>query len=161
MRKKTMAVLTAKTRAKIPTKSFALPGRRFPVHDKIHARVAKSYASRMVKRGQLSAGQASQVNAAANRRLAMRIGGSVMNRTCAKCGGKMAAGGRTCSKCGGRMKLAGGGMGDSGRTKPFKRMKLATGGVVAAQEYAGERGQSRLRGNADYGRFARFDGDGG
>lgn len=32
-----MAVLTAKKRAKIPAKDFALPGGRYPIHDKRHA----------------------------------------------------------------------------------------------------------------------------
>jgi hypothetical protein len=32
-----MAKLTAKTRSAIPTKSFALPGRRYPIENKAHA----------------------------------------------------------------------------------------------------------------------------
>lgn len=40
-----MAKLTAKTRAKIPTSSFALPGRRYPIEDKSHARNALSRVS--------------------------------------------------------------------------------------------------------------------
>lgn len=35
-----MAVLTAATRKEIPTKEFALPGRRYPIHDLVHARDA-------------------------------------------------------------------------------------------------------------------------
>jgi len=35
-----MAVLTAKTRKAIPTEEFALPGRRYPIHDEVHARDA-------------------------------------------------------------------------------------------------------------------------
>lgn len=70
-----MARLTASTRAKIPSSQFALPGRRFPVHDKSHAAVAKSYASRMVKRGQLSPASKATIFAKANRRLAMQVGG--------------------------------------------------------------------------------------
>jgi hypothetical protein len=50
---------------------FALPGRRFPINDKTHARVAKSYASRMHSRGQLSDSQFSAVNAKANRKLGL------------------------------------------------------------------------------------------
>ncbi len=34
--------LTTKTRNAIPTKSFALPGRRYPIEDKSHARNALS-----------------------------------------------------------------------------------------------------------------------
>lgn len=32
-----MAVLTTKSRNAIPTQEFALPGRRYPIHDKAHA----------------------------------------------------------------------------------------------------------------------------
>jgi hypothetical protein len=37
-----MARLTAKTRAAIPTQSFALPNRRYPIPDKSHAANALS-----------------------------------------------------------------------------------------------------------------------
>jgi len=37
-----MAQLTAKTRREIPTGEFALPGRRYPIEDKPHARNALS-----------------------------------------------------------------------------------------------------------------------
>ncbi len=37
--------LTAAARENIPTKSFALPGRRYPIHDKAHARNALSRVS--------------------------------------------------------------------------------------------------------------------
>lgn len=37
--------LTAHARKKIPTKSFALPGRRYPIEDKSHARAALSMVS--------------------------------------------------------------------------------------------------------------------
>lgn len=72
-----MARLTAKTRSKIPTGKFALPGRRFPINDKQHAATAKSYASRMVKRGQLSGGQKAKIDAKANAMLAKRMGGGL------------------------------------------------------------------------------------
>lgn len=32
-----MAVLTKATRSEIPTSDFALPGRRYPIHDRAHA----------------------------------------------------------------------------------------------------------------------------
>jgi hypothetical protein len=32
-----MAVLTKETRSEIPTTEFALPGRRYPIHDAAHA----------------------------------------------------------------------------------------------------------------------------
>ncbi len=37
--------LNAKARAAIPTNSFALPGRRFPIEDKSHAKNALARAS--------------------------------------------------------------------------------------------------------------------
>lgn len=70
-----MARLTAATRKKIPTGKFALPGRRFPIHDKQHAATAKSYASRMVKRGQLTSAQKATIDAKANRMLGKNMGG--------------------------------------------------------------------------------------
>ena len=41
----TMAKLTTATRKKIPTGKFALPGRRYPIEDKAHARNALSRVS--------------------------------------------------------------------------------------------------------------------
>lgn len=40
-----MAKLTAKTRQALPTKSFALPGRRYPIEDRSHARNALARVS--------------------------------------------------------------------------------------------------------------------
>jgi len=40
-----MAKLTTKARKAIPTENFALPGRRYPVEDKAHARNALSRVS--------------------------------------------------------------------------------------------------------------------
>jgi hypothetical protein len=40
-----MAVLTAAARKRIPTGSFALGGRRYPIHDKAHARNALARVS--------------------------------------------------------------------------------------------------------------------
>ena len=64
-----MAVLTEKARSKLRSSTFALPGRRFPINDKTHAAVAKSYASRMYARGQLSASEKAKVDAKANSKL--------------------------------------------------------------------------------------------
>jgi hypothetical protein len=64
-----MAVLTEKKRSALRDKTFALPGRRFPIPDKTHAAVAKSYASRMYSRGQLSASQKAKIDAKANSKL--------------------------------------------------------------------------------------------
>jgi hypothetical protein len=35
-----MALLSRMARMKLPTKAFALPGRRYPIHDQAHARAA-------------------------------------------------------------------------------------------------------------------------
>ena len=40
-----MAKLTAHARKDIPTKSFALPGRRYPIEDRSHAANAKARVS--------------------------------------------------------------------------------------------------------------------
>ena len=40
-----MARLTAKERAKLPASDFALPGRRYPIEDKAHARNALARVS--------------------------------------------------------------------------------------------------------------------
>ena len=40
-----MAKLTTKTRKKIPRGQFALPGRRYPIEDKAHARNALARVS--------------------------------------------------------------------------------------------------------------------
>jgi hypothetical protein len=40
-----MATLTAATRNQIPTRAFALPGRRYPIADAAHARNALSRVS--------------------------------------------------------------------------------------------------------------------
>lgn len=50
-------VLTRRARAKLPAKSFALPGRRFPVQDCSHARNALSRASLSYHRGNLTRGE--------------------------------------------------------------------------------------------------------
>ncbi len=62
-----MAKLTAKSRAKIPTGEFALPGRRFPVQDKTHAVSAKARATQGVNNGTLTPAEKSKVDTAANR----------------------------------------------------------------------------------------------
>ena len=40
-----MAKLTTATRAKLPSSAFALPGRRYPIHDRNHARDALARVS--------------------------------------------------------------------------------------------------------------------
>ena len=58
-----MAKLTAKARKKIPTGSFALPGRRYPIEDKSHAANAKA---RVAQFG--SPAEKAKVNAAVARK---------------------------------------------------------------------------------------------
>lgn len=41
-----MAKLTAATRDAIPTKDFALPGRRYPIEDRNHGKAALSMVSK-------------------------------------------------------------------------------------------------------------------
>jgi hypothetical protein len=63
-----MAKLKAKRRNKLKKSQFALPGsRRFPIHDKAHARNAKARASQMQKSGKISKSTAAKVKARANK----------------------------------------------------------------------------------------------
>jgi hypothetical protein len=63
-----MAELTAKTRNKIPTAKFGLPGsRKYPMPDPAHAVNAKSRATQMVNAGKLSPASAAKIRAKANR----------------------------------------------------------------------------------------------
>lgn len=65
-----MAKLNARARKKLPSSSFGLPGsRKYPMPDKRHAANAKARATQMEKRGRLSAAQADQIRAKANRKL--------------------------------------------------------------------------------------------
>jgi hypothetical protein len=58
-----MAKLTAKTRNAIPGKDFALPGRRYPIEDKSHARNALSRVS-----GNGTSAEKAKVRAAVHRK---------------------------------------------------------------------------------------------
>jgi hypothetical protein len=70
-----MAKLKAAARNALPASSFGLPGAagkgkakgKYPMPDKSHARVAKSYASKEVNAGRLSKAQESKIDAKANR----------------------------------------------------------------------------------------------
>ena len=65
-----MAKLKAATRNKIPASKFGLPKqRKYPVEDKPHARAAKSYATKELRKGKLSAASAAKIRAKANRKL--------------------------------------------------------------------------------------------
>lgn len=61
-----MARLTAKARKKLPAKTFAGPGRSFPIPDKSHARAALQDIPRAKN---LSLEQAQKIRAAAYRKL--------------------------------------------------------------------------------------------
>jgi hypothetical protein len=61
-----MARLTAKARKKLPAKTFAGPGRSFPIPDRSHARAALQDIPRAKD---LTLEQAQKIRAAANRKL--------------------------------------------------------------------------------------------
>lgn len=63
-----MAKLPTKTRNELPKSKFGLPeDRKYPVEDKSHAANAKARASQQYNKGNLSAGQKSEIDAAADR----------------------------------------------------------------------------------------------
>lgn len=65
-----MAKLKAAARKKLPDSSFGLPGsRKYPMPDRSHAANAKARATQMEHAGRLSAGQAAEIRAKANRKL--------------------------------------------------------------------------------------------
>lgn len=65
-----MAVLTAADRKHIPSSEYGLPSqRKYPMPDKLHARVAKSYASKELHAGRLTSEQAAEIRRKANRKL--------------------------------------------------------------------------------------------
>jgi hypothetical protein len=57
-----MAKLTTEQRKKLPSSDFALPGRRYPIEDKAHARDAKARASAEANKGHLSAAEKAKVD---------------------------------------------------------------------------------------------------
>lgn len=64
-----MAKLKASTRNALASSTFALPGRKFPIPDKNHARAALSGASRAEHVGNITAAQAATVRAKAKAKL--------------------------------------------------------------------------------------------
>lgn len=65
-----MAVLSSKSRNSFADSVFGLPqSRKYPISDKVHARVAKSYASKELHAGKLSGSQKAQIDRKANRML--------------------------------------------------------------------------------------------
>src|SRR5579863_8869653 len=65
-----MAKLSTAARKKLPAKSFALPGRRFPVNDAAHAVAAERLVGRPEKAGSISPEQAETVKHKAAAKLA-------------------------------------------------------------------------------------------
>lgn len=65
-----MAKLTTSARKKLPAADFALPGGRYPVEDKAHARDAKARAAQQVKAGKLTADEKKKVDGKADKVLA-------------------------------------------------------------------------------------------
>jgi hypothetical protein len=61
-----MTKLTTKSRKALPTKNFALPGKRYPVEDKAHAANAKSRATQQFRAGDLSAEDRAKIDAEAD-----------------------------------------------------------------------------------------------
>lgn len=57
-----MTKLTTAARKKLPASAFALPGGRYPVEDKAHARDAKARASQQLRKGNLSAAEKARVD---------------------------------------------------------------------------------------------------
>ena len=65
-----MTKLKAAKRNKLPSSEFGEPKqRKYPMPDKAHAANAKARATQMVKKGKLSASEASKIKAKANRKL--------------------------------------------------------------------------------------------
>lgn len=75
-----MVDLTASRRAGMPQSQFAMPGKRFPIGDKEHARLAIGGATRSEHAGNISAATAEKIKAAARKKLdqshALSIGGA-------------------------------------------------------------------------------------
>ena len=67
-----MSTLTAAKRKKLPQSDFALPGRRFPVEDKAHARNAKARAAQSLNAGRLSAADKAKIDRKADAVLAKK-----------------------------------------------------------------------------------------
>jgi len=57
-----MAKLTTQARKKLSSSEFALPGGRYPIEDKAHARYAKARASQQRNAGRLSAADKAKVD---------------------------------------------------------------------------------------------------
>ena len=67
-----MAKLTTQARKKLSSDQFALPGGRYPIEDKAHARDAKARASQQKNAGRLSATDKAKVDRKADAMLARK-----------------------------------------------------------------------------------------
>ena len=67
-----MAKLTTQARKKLSSDQFALPGGRYPIEDKAHARDAKARASQQKNAGRLSAADKAKVDRKADTVLARK-----------------------------------------------------------------------------------------
>lgn len=67
-----MSKLTTAARKKLPKSDFALPGGRYPVEDKAHARDAKARAAQGFNSGRLSATEKEKVDQKADAVLAKK-----------------------------------------------------------------------------------------
>ena len=63
--------LTAGKRKKMPTSSFAGPGKSFPISDPLHARLAIGGATRSMRAGNISPSEAASIKAKARKKLKM------------------------------------------------------------------------------------------
>lgn len=78
------AELSAEERDKLSDDDFALPGRKYPVHDKAHAANAKARATQMLKAGHITQAEHDTVHAKANKVLGEKHDESEENRPMAK-----------------------------------------------------------------------------
>jgi hypothetical protein len=60
-----MAKLSSKQRNKLPAKTFAGPGRSFPIPDKSHARAALQDSPKAVKSGKITTAEKGKIDARA------------------------------------------------------------------------------------------------
>jgi hypothetical protein len=67
-----MAVLSAKSRKGMAQAKFGLSGKRFPMNDKVHDRMAISGATRSERAGNISPAQAAKVKSEARAKLGIR-----------------------------------------------------------------------------------------
>ena len=69
-----MAKLTAKARKQIPGKSFAGPGRSYPIVDRAHAIDAKARAKQQFNKGRMSKSELAAIDSKADKKLGSKKG---------------------------------------------------------------------------------------